>query len=337
MGQRGFLAGILRVTEQFCCGSIRGKGAPGANFMETFHSGGRLSADDQPGGGSRAIFWIGLSFVASSAVCCVATFLVLTRMVPAPIPLEAETIEKILMLDAVLVLGAVGFTAWRAAGLWRAQQRTARASGLDAGVPLSFGVIAMLPPLLVTAMASAALERGLNVVFQDRTKAIMHNSEEVAKAYVNELVFGVRSDSVSLAKELEASASLLKEDQNRFQRLLKNEAAARRIQDAYLLDGEGRILLFVQGDQAEGYRPPPKEAYRIAALGKIVAIEPSVSGGKQDGAQPVVTPAAALKKLDNFENTYLYALRPLRPEVGRHLLNALIRATAYNTLKDNRT
>ena len=93
----------------------------------------------------------------------------------------------ILMLNVVPILATAGVTAWHGAGLWRARRRQAAGSELHVRIVGLFGVIAVLPAIFVALMASVALDRGLNIVFSERTTAIVQNSQSVAVAYLNEL------------------------------------------------------------------------------------------------------------------------------------------------------
>jgi two-component system nitrogen regulation sensor histidine kinase NtrY len=284
----------------------------------------------------RVMFWVGLVCAAASILWSVGTYLILTGLVPITISLKEDVVAVILMLNVIPILATAGITAWHGAELWWARRRQAAGSGLHVRIVALFGVVAVLPAVFVALMASVALDRGLNVVFAERTSAIVQNSQSVAIAYVNELVANVRTDSVNLAKELETSAALIKEDRNGFISLFRAEAALRNLRQAYLIDSAGRVILAAQGDRIKGYRPPPGEAFKPADMGKMVSIEPTVSGGHRGGPPLTVTGAAALKKLNNFENTYLYVVRPVRPEVIRHIINTMINTAAYDTLKENR-
>lgn len=282
---------------------------------------------------SRAMFWIGFVCAVLSILWGFATYLILTGLTPlAP---REDVVAIVLLLNALPILAMLGVIAWETMGLWRARRRQEAGSELHVRIVGLFGVIAVLPAIFVAVFASIALDRGLNLWFSARTTAIVQNSQSVATAYVNELVANLRTDAVNLAKEMEASAPLMKEDRNAFARLFAAETMLRNLPQAYLIDREGNVLFSGQADRREGQGAPPASWFDHADAGKIVIMEPQVSGGRR-GQRLKVSGAVVMKKLNNFDSAYLYVVRQVKPEVIRQLINTVVNTAAYDTLKENR-
>jgi two-component system, NtrC family, nitrogen regulation sensor histidine kinase NtrY len=279
---------------------------------------------------SRRMFWFGMVCSVVSILSGLATYLILTGL--TPISPSEDVAPVVLLFNVIPVLAMAGVIAWHTIDLWRARRRQAAGSALHVRIVGLFVVIAVLPSIFLAIFASVALDRGLNQWFSLRTTAIVENSRKVALAHLSELVANVRNEAVGLAKEIEDSASLANEDRVGFARLFSAEATLRMLPQAYLIDRNGKVLFSAQADTT-AYQAPPREAFKHADAGKMVSIEPQEY---HRGAHLSFTGAAAMKKLQNFDDTYIYVLRPVRQAVIRQLIATMLFSTDYDTLKENR-
>lgn len=282
------------------------------------------------------MFWIGLVCAVLSVVCGLATYLILTNLTPIKPPSDVITFVLALNLPPIIIMICV--IAWRASDLWQARRRQAAGSELHVRIVSVFGVITVLPAIFLAVFASVAFDRAFET-WNNRTTTIVENARDVATTYINDHVEIVRSETMGLARELESQSALLAADRNGFGRRFSSEAAMRNLPQAYLIDHNGRVLFSAPGDRPDAYRLPPRQAFLLANIyrGKAVGIEPQDTGGK-DGVPPLTfSGAAALKKLSNFDDVYLYVVRPVSPVVIRQLVNTVVSATVYDTLKESRT
>jgi two-component system, NtrC family, nitrogen regulation sensor histidine kinase NtrY len=270
------------------------------------------------------LFRSGLVLVILSIIAGLTTYAVLTGL--TSIRPTHEVVVTMLRLNGVLIAAMVAIVAWQIFGLWRARRRQAAGAGLHVRIVGLFSVVALFPAILLAVFASVSLDRGLDQWFSARTKAIIKDSVEVANAYLNEHGKIIRTDLVGMARELEAGAQLLQENREGFQRYAGALAAERRIPFAFLVDNTGQPVLEAMRSANYTYVPPPPDAIALANEGRVVDI-----GMNGPGA------VGALKKLNDFENMYLYVLRPVDPTVIGHLRRTAANVADYGKLLQQRT
>jgi len=270
------------------------------------------------------LFRSGLVLVIVSTIAGLSTYAVLTGLTPIR-PIH-EVVVTMLMLNGGLIAAMVAIVMWQIFGLWRARRRQAAGAGLHVRIVGLFSVVALFPAILLAVFASVSLDRGLDQWFSARTKAIIKDSVDVANAYLDEHGKIIRTDLIGMARELEAGAQLLRENGEGFQRYAGALAAERRIPFAFLVDNTGKLVVEAMHPTSYTYVPPPADAIALANEGRVVDI-----GMNGPGA------VGALKKLNDFDNLYLYVLRPVDSTVIGHLRRTAANVADYGRLLAQRT
>ncbi len=270
------------------------------------------------------LFRAGLVLVIISIISGLTTYAVLTGL--TPIRPAHDVVVMMLRINGVLIALMVAIVLWQIVGLWRARLRQVAGAGLHVRIVGLFSIVALFPAILLAVFASVSLDRGLDQWFSARTKAIIKDSVDVANAYLNEHGKIIRSDLVGMARELESGALLLQENREGFQRYAAALAVERRIPFAYLVGKDGKPVLEAMRAQNYSYVPPPSDAITLANEGRIVDIGMNAPGG-----------VGALKKLNNFDDLYLYVLRPVDQTVIGHLRRTAANVADYSALQERRT
>lgn len=272
---------------------------------------------------SRSFLYLGAGLVILSIVSALSTYFILTGLTPI-VPTH-RTVVTVLTINAVLALAMMALIAWQMAGLWIARRQQQAGARLHVRIVGLFSIIAVLPAILLAVFASVSLDRGLDQWFSSRTKSIVKNSVNVATAYLNEHGHVIRSDVISMAADIDAAAKLAA-DPNKFGRFLTAQSAIRSIPVAYLIDEKSNLLASAGPLYKNPYVAPPEGAIEAAKAGKAVIIAP----GKTNKV-------AAVKKLDQFNNTYLYIVRPVNPRVLQHLRQTRATVAEYRSMAERRT
>ncbi|MCK5496184.1 MAG: PAS domain-containing sensor histidine kinase, partial [Hyphomicrobiaceae bacterium] len=220
----------------------------------------------------------------------------------------------------------IALIAWQVTGLWIARRRQAAGARLHVRIVSLFSIIAVLPAILLAVFASLSLDRGLDHWFSKRTKSIVKNSVDVATAYLNEHGQVIRADVISMASDLDAAVKLIRTDPQKFGRFLTAQATIRSIPVAYLISGKSKLLASAGLLFEDPYVKPPEGAVGSAKEGKVVILAP----GKANKV-------AAIKKLSEFTDTYLYIVRPVNPKVLQHLRTTRAKVKEYRALAERRT
>ncbi len=287
----------------------------------------------------KLVFPIGLVTVILSLVMGVATFLILTGLTPI-VPTH-NVVVTMLAINGVLVAVMICIIVWQIAELFLARKRQDAGSRLHIRIVGLFSVIAVIPAILLAIFASISLDRGLDHWFSSRTKSIINSAIDVANSYLSEHGQVIRADIVATANDLEANASqfqayvnsitglpsnIVESDPARFGPFLTVQASMRALPGAYLLDGQGKILSKASGDDEIPFIPPSREHLKAAEAGRIVLIPPGQTNQVR-----------ALKRIEKFDDAYLYLVRMVDPKVITHLRNTRENVIEYGQLDQRRT
>ena len=272
---------------------------------------------------SRSFLYLGGFLVVLSILSGLTTYVVLTGLTPI-VPTHSVVVT-VLLINAVLALAMMTLIAWQVTGLWIARRRQQAAARLHVRIVSLFSIIAVIPAILLAVFASVSLDRGLDQWFSKRTKSIVNKSVEVATAYLNEHGHVIRSDVISMAADIDAAAKL-SVDAHKFGRFLTAQTAIRAIPVLYLIDKKGTVLAAAGPLHKKAFVKPPEAAIEAAREGEAVTIAPGKSNN-----------VAAVKKLENFTDTYLYIIRPVNPRVLQHLRETRATVAEYRDLAQRRT
>ncbi|HEY9520193.1 MAG TPA: PAS domain-containing sensor histidine kinase [Methyloceanibacter sp.] len=271
----------------------------------------------------RLPFTLGLITMMLSLGSGLATYAILTGLTPI-VPTHLVVVG-ILLINLVLVLAMVMIIAWQVTGLWLARRRQVAGAQLHVRIVSLFSVIAVVPAILLAVFASVSLDRGLDRWFSTRTKAIIQSSVDVATAYVQEHGQVIRADALGMAKDIDEAVNLVKSRPQAFGNFLSAQASIRALPIAYLIDGQGKILATAATLKDVPYEPPPAQAMELAKSGQAIVIAP--------GKTAMV---GAIKALENFNDTYLYVVRPVNAQVLQQLRATRANVAEYQLLEQRR-
>jgi two-component system, NtrC family, nitrogen regulation sensor histidine kinase NtrY len=271
----------------------------------------------------RLPFTLGLITMVLALCSGLATYLILTGL--TPIVPNHTVVVGVLLINLVLVLAMVLVIAWQVSGLWLARRRHVAGAQLHVRIVSLFSVIAVVPAILLAVFASVSLDRGLDHWFSVRTKSIIQNSIDVATAYLQEHGQVIRADTVGMAKDIDEAVKLVQSRPQGFGNFLTAQAAIRALPIAYLIDGNGKMLATAASVPDFPFRAPPKEAMGLAKKGQVIVIAP--------GQTSMV---GAIKSLENFNDTYLYVIRPVNARVLQQLRATRANVAEYQLLEQRR-
>jgi len=273
--------------------------------------------------GRRLLALPGIVAVVTALITAAISFAILVGITPIA-PDETTTISLIVInaLFVVVLIALIGRELHRIA---MARRRGKAASRLHVRIVAMFSLIAVLPALLVAIIASITLDIGLDRWFEIRTKTIISSSLSIAEAYVRENARNLQGTTLSMANDLDNARSLYGLDRTGFREFLSRQAVGRALAHAALVRVDGSFIMNAQTRSDFDMPEPDKQALEKAAGGQPVLIEPSTSN--------VV---GALIKLRQFDDTYLYTIRLVDPEVIRARQIVTANTDEYRGLEANR-
>jgi len=253
-----------------------------------------------------------------------ATFVVLADMTPiAPTHYVVVTLLLFNAAAVILLLAIIVREVWQVVQARRSGRAAAR---LHVSIVGLFSIIAAAPAILVAIVASVTLDRGLDRLFSTRTRAAIENSLIVAEAYLRDHAQIVRSDILVMAYDIGRSKALFDKEPEKLQQFLTFQAAVRGLAAIIVLDDQLKVVERADVKINQTFALPPRDA-----LAKISDKEPQLV------LLPDTNYVAAIIKLQNFENRYLYVTRLLDPRVVPQLQETRESVAAYTAIEARRT
>ena len=249
---------------------------------------------------------VGACAVGVALLSATATFLVLAGLTPIA-PVHEVVVELLLgnVVTGLLLLGIIGREVWKVV---QARRRGRAGSRLHVQIVGLFAVIAAVPTVLVSVVASTTLDRGLDRFFSTRTRAMIEQSMIVANAYVSEHAEAIRGDLLAMAFDLGRAKSIFDSDRDQFQKIVSAQAAGRNLSAAILLKSDGSTV-----DKAAVTVDKKVVLPTPDLLAEVNETEPRVALIPEDNH------LAAVVKLRGYDDLYLYGARILDPRVVAQL------------------
>ncbi len=268
-------------------------------------------------------FWTGLVVVILSVVSALATYLILTGL--TPIAPRDEVVLAALFVNVVLIIAMIAVIAWQGWGMWRAWRAKLAGARLHVRIVLLFSIIAALPAMLLAVAATTTFSRSLDGWFSTRTRAIISNSLDVAKAYVDEHGKVIRTDVVNMARDIDAEADLAPFGTPEFRNLVVAQAGLRDLPVAFILNDKGAPVLAALEDEKLPFIRPPPGAIRQAQANQVPLLTPVGSNR-----------VSAIVKLNRYPGYFIYVARPVSPKVMGHLQRTEENVDEFNRLRQAR-
>ena len=113
---------------------------------------------------------------------------------------------------------------------------------------------------------------GLQKYFDDQISKAVNNSNDVAKNYLDENTKNVESDVIMMSVGLNRASNLFYTNTTQFIRVINAEKILRRIDDVYLIDSAGNILISDTSVSTSNFNIPAEEIFDEALKGSPVII-----------------------------------------------------------------
>ena len=189
-----------------------------------------------------------------------------------------------------------------------------------------FSVFTVMPSLVVAIFSLFIFNFGIQNYFDKQITNAVNNSYDVAKNYMDESKENVKSDLILMSVGLNRASSFYYSNQNRFKQVVRSEKILRRIDDVYLIDSLGNILMSDIRDIAEEFVIPSEEDYNQALEGKPVFI-----------SNNLVNKTTVMAKLTSLVDTYLYISRNIDTEILRYLNETEQAVSFYYSVENSQT
>ena len=189
-----------------------------------------------------------------------------------------------------------------------------------------FSLFTVIPSLIVAKFSLFIFNFGIQNYFDKQITNAVNNSFDVAKNYLEESKENVLSDVILMSVGLNRASGYYYSNLNRYKNIMRSEKILRRIDDVYLIDSLGNILLSDVRDISEELVIPSDEEYDQALEGKPVFITDSLENK-----------TTVMTKLNSLVDTYLYISRNIDSEILRYLNETEEAVNFYYSVENSQT
>lgn len=273
---------------------------------------------------SDRAFWIGLAIAVLSLVSALTTFLILTGLTPV-VP-RNDIVVVVLLINIILIAAMVAVIGWQFWGLWIGWKNKEAGARLHIRIVGLFCIIAALPAILLAGAATTTFARAVDNVFSVRTRQIIGDSLDVARAYLTEHGQVIRTEIVNMVKDLEPHVADIQKNPTGFSNLVLAQAGLRDLSVAYILAPDGRPIMKALDDTALPYQMPVPAAMKLASGGQVAILLPDRSDR-----------VGAIARLDPHATSFLYVARPVSPRVVGQLRRTEAGVHEYEQFRSHRS
>ena len=189
---------------------------------------------------------------------------------------SSPALRLILLADFVYVLVVASLVLARVVRMIADRRRQSAGSRLHLRLTGVFGIVALIPTVLVAVFAVLTVNVGLEGWFSDRVRQVLGTSLAAAQAYEAEHRRNLTDDAEALAQYLNVAKqkTFFLRDGDVRPLLTQGQAAIQRgLREVYLLDGTGELMTRGRKTYLFDFERPSAAELARAAAGEIVVIE----------------------------------------------------------------
>ena len=265
--------------------------------------------------------------ILSSFLCIfmgIVTFL--TFINEGFVPLTDKNLQTLLIIDILLLLLFFGLIFRNFYRFYYTGKKNKKGSQTNLKYISVFSLFTVIPSLVVAIFSLFIFNFGIQKYFDNQITKAVNNSFDVAKNYLEESKENVLSDVILMSVGLNRASNFYYSNPNRFKNIIRSEKILRRVDDVYLIDSLGNILLSDIRDISEEFVVPSDEDYDEVLKGKPVFITDSLENK-----------TTVMTKLTSLVDTYLYISRNIDPEILRYLNETEQAVSFYYSVENSQT
>ena len=186
---------------------------------------------------------------------------------------------------------------------------------------ISFALFTLIPSLLIAIFSLFIFSFALEKYFDQKITMAVNNSYEIAKNYLDEKRNKIESEIILIAFDLNKYSKLMNLNPKKFQSILNTQRVIRDIDQLHLIDGKGNLI---QSASNSFYKRIEDRAIKMVLnderpLKIINAFE---------------NKSAAVIKLTNYENIYLYVVKFIDKNISQYLIKSEEAVNFYYTVEN---
>ncbi len=265
--------------------------------------------------------------ILSSFLCIfmgIVTFL--TFINAGFVPLTDNNLQTLLIIDIFLLLIFFSLIFRNFYRFYYTGKKNKKGAQTNLKYISVFSLFTVIPSLLVAIFSLFIFNFGIQNYFDKQITKAVNNSFDVAKNYLAESKENVLSDVILMSVGLNRSSNFYYTNPSRFRNIIRSEKILRRIDDVYLIDSLGNVLISDVRDITDEFVIPSDEDYDQVLEGKPVFVTNNLENK-----------TTVMTKLSSLVDTYLYISRNIDPEILRYLNETEEAVSFYYSVENSQT
>ncbi len=189
-----------------------------------------------------------------------------------------------------------------------------------------FALFTLIPSILISIFSLFLFSFALEKYFDKKVTTVVNNSYELARNYVEEIRNKIQSDIVLIAFDTNKSKKFLNDNVAEYKRFLNTQKIIRDVDEIHIIDVDKK-LLFTTIKNNQFFVPPVDKALNLVLDDdrplKIINAQENIS--------------AAIMRLQNFDNRFLYVVKYLDKEISKYLSESQEAINFYYTVEEKST
>ncbi|MGN7618656.1 MAG: hypothetical protein ACTJLM_01450 [Ehrlichia sp.] len=212
---------------------------------------------------------------------------------------------KLVFFDLILFLLLITSVSHRLINIWIQRKRGRLGSHLQTKIVLMFSVVAVIPTIIISGFSTLFFNYSIQAWFNKRVETAMHESIQVAEAYLREHKRNIRSDVLAISHCMYSNKAILHYDKVSLQSIIQSKAD---------LLGLAEVLIFQPGNVIASSR-----------FGYVFGSDviPWYDLDKMNNGKIVISMKEniirAFLLLDGFSSTYVMVGRLIDSKITSHL------------------
>ena len=186
---------------------------------------------------------------------------------------------------------------------------------------ISFGLFTLIPSLLIAIFSLFIFSFALEKYFDKKITTAVNNSYEIAKNYVDEKRNKIESEIILIAFDLNKYFKVYESNPEKFKTILNTQNLLRDIDQLYLINSNGELIISANNSN-------------------YIKIENQAMNMVRNDDRPLKiinapeNRSAAVIRLQNFKDTYLYVVKSLDKDISNYLIESEEAVNFYYTVEN---
>lgn len=277
---------------------------------------------------NRPHFTRSIVIILTFALCIsgLATIIVLSEF--SPLNSNLTSVIALLNLDLVLAILLGLVLTRKIISSWFKNKFSPAGSRLHIKMVFSFGLVAIIPALLVVVFLGLFLNFGIEMWFSERVRMAVNASTNVAQLYLKEHQKNIRGIALNMANDLNRAAGKIRQNPRLLEGFIITLSELRNLSEAVVVNSSGKTLARSQLSFSLGFNFSSDELLKSVLKenpGEVVIIKNQIGNTVRAGV-----------KLEAFVDAYLLVGKFIDSKVLQHISETTGAADEYRLLEKNK-